>query len=102
MLTFVHMYFRSTGMQTAVEMKSSLDAAIPVGTSVSEAESRLNSRGFTVSRQINATWGDRKQVDYLYGDMSEGAIVQRAWRVAVFHEHGAVKGIDVHTNLVGP
>ena len=99
--------FRSTGMQTAAEMQQALSAEIPVGTSVTDAESRLRTRGFRVSRMTNASFSDqggiREHLDYVYGDMSEGVgLVIRRWQVAVVHQHGAVTEVSVSTGLVGP
>lgn len=91
-----------TGMDTASAMKTSLDADIPVGTAVPEAELRLKARGFTVSDETNSTWGEQKHVDFLYGNIREGAVVERRWQVAVFHKAGVVTGIDVTTALIGP
>jgi len=91
------------GNQTAAAMKASLVAEIPVGTPVASAENKLRARGFKVSRETNAKWSSATQpTDYLYGEMSDGNIVQRRWQVAVFYRHDAVTGIDVRTGLVGP
>jgi hypothetical protein len=98
---------RGTGMQTAAEMKQALSAEIPVGTSVTDAEARLRTRGFRISRMTNASFSDqgrvREHLDYVYGDMSEGVgLVSRRWQVAVVHQHGAVTEVSVSTGLVGP
>jgi hypothetical protein len=93
---------QNTGMDTPEAMKSSLEKEIPVGTSVPDAELRLKRRDFSVSDEIDASWGDRKHLNYLYGDRREGFPVEQRWQVAVFYEHGIVTGIDVDTGLVGP
>jgi len=93
---------RDTGTKTATAMQHRLELEIPAGTSVADAEARLKQQGFTVWRETDASWGDREQVSYLYGDLSEGGIVKRRWQVAVFHENDAVTGIDVATGRVGP
>lgn len=88
--------------QTVAAMKSKLTAAIPVGTSVSVAKSRLKARGFAITPENNAAWGDRKRANYIYGSMYVGGVVRRRWQVAVFYHNGLVTDIDVKTGLVGP
>lgn len=102
-LLIAYRAFRGTGMHTAAEMQRTLTAEIPAGTSVADAESRLRTRGFRVSRMTNASWSDCEHLDYLYGDMLEGiGLVKRRWKVAVVHEQGAVTEVLVNTGLVGP
>ena len=93
---------RGTGMDTAAEMKASLNKDIPAGTAVETAEARLKTRGFAVSSETDGSWGGRRHLDFLYGDMHEGAVVQRRWQVAVFNKGGVVTGTDVSTGLIGP
>jgi hypothetical protein len=88
--------------ENAIAMKNSLKAMIPAGTPVAEAESRLKARGFNVSRERDSSWADKQHLDYLYGDMREGAPVQRRWQVAVFYRQNTTTGIEVNTGLVGP
>lgn len=89
-------------VETAATMKNKLSAAIPIGTSLAEAESRLKARGFTVSDERNSSWADKQHLNYLYGDLREGGTVQRRWQVAIFYEQDATTGIDVSMGLVGP
>jgi hypothetical protein len=90
------------GTETAATLKNSLDADIPRGTSIDEAELRLKARGFAVSNERDSAWADKEHLDYLYGDMREGGAVQRRWQVAVFYQQNAVTRIDVSAGLVGP
>jgi len=99
-------FIRGSGMETADEMRASLLKIIPVGTPVSEAETLLQNQGFEVQRMTNASFVEndklREHIDYLYGNMSEGIVVQRRWQVSIVHDQNAVREISVSTSLVGP
>ncbi len=74
----------------------------PVGTPVDDAQKFMEREGFSCSRSTNAAFLDRKGLDYIYCDRSEGGIVQRRWQVAVVHKDGKVVEVLASTGLVGP
>lgn len=50
---------------------------VPVDTPVADAQRFMEREGFTCSRSTNAEFLDRKGLDYVYSDRSEGRIVSR-------------------------
>ena len=76
---------------------------VPVGTSVENAQRFMEREGFKCSRTIAGQFGDRKGLDYVYCDRSEGGVwVQRRWQVAIVHRGGKVTEVLASTGLVGP
>ncbi len=45
---------------------------------------------------------DRRGLDCIYGDRSDGWVVQRRWQVALVHEDGKLTEVLASTGLVGP
>jgi len=76
---------------------------IPIGTPVDDAQRFMEREGFQCSRSTNEAFLDRKGLDYLCCDRSEGSgVVQRRWQVAVVHRDGKVVEVLASTGLVGP
>jgi hypothetical protein len=83
------------GISTAVEMKSSLDAEIPVGTPIAVAASRLKARGFDVHEVTRSDLTTTEPADVLYAEMTERGIIICKWKVSIFAMKSAVAKIDV-------
>ena len=77
-------------------------AHIPVGTSTDDAQRFMEREGFACSRESNAEFLDRKGLDYIYCDRSEGGRIQRRWQVALVHRDGKIAEVIASTGLVGP
>jgi len=90
-------------IQEPPRMVEAVLAQIPVGTPVDDAQRFMEREGFACSRNTNAEFLDRKGLDYVYCDRSEGSgFVQRRWQVAVIHRDGKVVEVLASTGLVGP
>lgn len=84
-------------------MTEAVLSKVPVGTPVDDAQRFMEREGFKCSRSTNAEFLDRKGLDYIYCDRSEGSgFVQRRWQVAVVHRDGKVVEVLASTGLVGP
>jgi hypothetical protein len=90
------------GIEEPPRMVEAVLGQVPVGTPVEDAQRFMEQEGFACSREANAEFLDRKGLDYLYCDRSEGGIVQRRWQVAVVHRDGKVTEVIASTGLVGP
>lgn len=84
------------------EMERLILRKVPVGASVTAAEQYMKTQGFDCSRKVNAEFGSRSGIDYLYCDRREGWLVQRRWQIAVIHRDGRVTEVEAGTGLVGP
>ncbi len=76
---------------------------IPVGTSIDEAQRFMEREGFKCSRSVNEAFRDRKGLDYIHCDRSDGSrLVQRRWQIAIVHRDGKVVEALATAGLVGP
>jgi hypothetical protein len=83
-------------------MTSVILSQVPINTALEDAQKFMELEKFSCSRSSDAEFGDRKGLDYLYCDRSEGWIVQRRWQVAVVHQDSKVTEVLASTGLVGP
>ena len=91
------------GIEEPPHMVEAVLSQIPVGTSVDDAQRFMEREGFTCSRSNNEAFLDRKGLDYVHCDRSDGSgFVQRRWQVAVVHKDGKVVEVLATTGLVGP
>jgi hypothetical protein len=98
-----HVRSVTRGLETPADMTKAISASVSVGTSVQDAQKFMEQEGFTCSQTVNGEWGERKGVDYLYCDRTEGgAVVSRRWQVAICHADGKVTEVLANTGLIGP
>ncbi|WP_153556736.1 hypothetical protein [Roseimaritima sediminicola] len=90
------------GIEKPPGMAEAVLSEIPVGTPVEDAERFMVREGFACIRATDAEFLDRKGLDYIYCDRTEGETVQRRWQIAVVHNNGEVAEIIASTGLVAP
>jgi hypothetical protein len=90
------------GIEEPPRMVEAVLSRIPVGTPIEDAERFMEREGFACVRATQAEFLDRKGLNYIYCDRTEGGIVQRRWQVAVVHKDGEVTEIITSTGLIGP
>ena len=90
------------GIEVPARMVEAVLSEIPLGTSVEDAARFMEREGFACTRETNAEFLNRKGLDYIRCDRSEGGVVARRWQVAVVHKDGKVVEIITSTGLVGP
>ena len=91
------------GIEEPPRMIEAVLGQVPIGNTVEDAQRFMEREGFTCSRNSNKPFLDRKRLDYIYCDRSDGSgFVQRRWQVAVVHRDGKVVEVLASTGLVGP
>lgn len=90
------------GLTTSADMANQISAKVPTGTPVDDAQEFMEREGFTCTRTANGDWGERKGLDYLYCDRTEGGVVSRRWQIAIVHADGKVTEVLANTGLIGP
>jgi hypothetical protein len=76
---------------------------VPVGTSVTDAQTIMAKHHFTCSVTRKGKWGNLKDVDFLFCDYSSNDfLVKRRWQAALFLVENKVSSAEVATYLVGP
>jgi hypothetical protein len=91
------------GIEESPRMVEVVLGHVPVGTPVEDAQRFMEREGFACSRSTSAAFLDRKGLNYVYCDRSEGSgWVQRRWQVAIVHRDGRVVEVLASTGLVGP
>lgn len=91
------------GIEEPPRMVEVVLAQVPIGTPVEDAQRFMEREGFACTRSTNAAFLDRKGLDCIHCDRSEGSgWVQRRWQVAVVHRDGKVTEVIASTGLVGP
>jgi hypothetical protein len=80
-----------TGLTDEAAMKDALTKIVPAGTSITDAQERLQANGFACVYQWHAPLAGDQNVSYLYCHREEGTpIAQRSWQAAVM-----MKGVTV-------
>ena len=105
----VSVFFAGCGTKSATRditepprMVDSILGHVPIGTPIDDAQRFMEAEGFSCSRQMNSTWGDRRGVDYLYCNREEGnSFVMRRWQIAILHRDGKVTEVLANTGLNG-
>ena len=90
------------GIEDPARMVEVVLKEVPVGTTAEDAAEFLGQEGFACTRKTNADFLDRKELEYIYCDRSEGGMVKRRWQLAVVIKDGRVAEIITCTGLVGP
>lgn len=76
---------------------------IPVGSSITDAQDRMQASGFECVFQWHGSWGGENNLNYLYCNRQDGGwMVQRVWQVAVMMQGVTVGDVRVATGLMGP
>lgn len=86
------------GLSTAPQMRAVLGRAVPPGTSLTDAQKRMASRGFKCTVSLNEPWvtlADRRDYLYCYRDDSLWLIASRTWQAAFFFAEDRIIGLDV-------
>jgi hypothetical protein len=89
------------GIKEPSQMVEVILSQVPMGTSVADAQTFMEQEGFVCLFSTNAEFQDRKELDYIYCDRSEGWLVTRRWQVAVVHQADQVLEVLASTGLVG-
>jgi len=86
------------------QMRSSVEALVPVGTAVAVAQEKMVREGFGCEVKRDASFDGREKGDFLYCVRSDGAgaSVQRRWQIAFALQNGRVAGVALNQGLVGP
>jgi hypothetical protein len=90
------------GIEEPPRMVEAVLGHAPVGTPIDDAQRFMEREGFDCRRETNAEFLDRKGLDYIYCDRSEGGVVRRRWQVALVHRDGQITEVIASTGLVGP
>ncbi len=84
-------------------MHEAIRAVVPPGSSITDAQERLQAAGFECVYQWHAPWGNDTNQTYLYCHREEGAwLTQRRWQVAVMMHGVTVGEVRVAGGMVGP
>ena len=83
-------------------MKRIILEAVPLGSDLAKAERFMKDQGFTCQKERNADFNERKGLDYLYCDRTEGSIVRTDWRIAIVDRNGKVSEVIAQRFLTGP
>jgi hypothetical protein len=86
-------------------MTTAIQAHLPPGTPIADAQRFMEREGFRCTPTANGEWGERKGLDYLHCDRTDGTgsmWVTRRWQIAVVHADGKVTEVLANTGLTGP
>ncbi len=93
------------GLKDAPQLRGALVGAIPTGSDLASAVTFMERNQFRCLSQLNAAWGERQGLDYMYCDkeVDVGWPIVRRWQVAIVHDgRSRVQEVLVSTGLVGP
>ena len=93
------------GLKDAPQLRGALVEAIPTGSDLASAVTFMERNQFRCLSQLNAAWGERQGLDYMYCDkeVDVGRPIVRRWQVAIVHDRRSrVQEVLVSTGLVGP
>lgn len=103
----------SAQISDRTRMRTALLEAVPLGTSVVDAERFMASERFHCTLNRNASFAEQQDgghsvvhegIDYLYCDRFDraGFMVSRRWQIALVLEDESVKDMIVNAGMIGP
>jgi hypothetical protein len=85
-----------------VAMRKIILQAVPIGSSVDDAQRFMEQQGFTCNRKTNASYQNLKGIDFLSCGRSEGMIVHHDWSVVIIHRNAKLTDVLTNLWLTGP
>jgi hypothetical protein len=90
-------------VNTVEDVRSAVLERIPVGSPVDVAKRAMEADGFACSHTVGGSWGDVRNVDYLYCDRIDGPPpVKQRWQIALVEQNARVTDVRVSGGLIGP